>query len=369
MIVLEEITTRLASTEPGSDRFGYNPAAHGVAGGEMGQENHVVTSAARGGRLNPSWSQVVATTMRLWFQRHRGTAEGKELTARSRRLLFALSAIAAMAAGALITLAFTRDAPKAASPQPSFAAHNTSPTTLQIAAANRTQAAAWIASQILPSAIIGCDSEMCNSLQAAGVPAGRLYEFQPTTQDPLNATVVVATPAVRALFGARLSSVYAPLLIATFGTGAERVEVRGVWPGGTAAFNDSLRTDVSARIEAGDQLLTNKNVHASPAAQADLKDGTVDPRLLVTLSALAAKMPVQLIIFDDSSPGASAEVPLRGAEIGASSASGLSAIMGFLAAQRSDYLPSKYTIVRLKNGQSAVAVQFDAPGPLGLNGT
>jgi len=53
----------------------------------------------------------------------------------------------------------------------------------------------------------------------------------------------------------------------------------------------------------------------------------------------------------------------------ATSASGLTAIMGFLAAQRSDYLPSKYTIVHLNNGQSAVAVQFDAPGPLGLNGT
>jgi hypothetical protein len=344
-----------------------NPAAHGVAGGEMGQENHVVTSAAGGGRLNPSWSHVVVTTMRLWFERHRGTAQRKELTVRSRRLLIALSAIAAMAAGALLTLAFTQDGPKAASPQPSYAAN--SPSMLQIAAANRAQAAGWIADQILPSAIIGCDSEMCSSLQAAGVSAGRLYEFQPTTPDPLNATVVVATPAVRAQFGSRLESVYAPLLIATFGTGAEQVQVRGVWPGGTAAFDASLRTDLSARIEAGVQLLTNKNVHASPSAQADLKDGRVDPRLLVTLSALAAKMPVQLIMFDDSSPGASAEVPLRGADIGAASASGLSAIMGFLAAQRSDYLPSKYTIVQLQNGQSAVAVQFDAPGPLGLNGT
>jgi len=335
----------------------------------MGQENHVVTSAARGGRLDPSWSQVAVTTMRLWFERHRRTAQGKELTARSRRLLVALGAIAAMAAGALLTLAFTQDTPKAANPQPSYAAHNTTPTMLQIATANRASAAAWIAQQILPSAIIGCDSAMCSSLQAAGVPAGRLYEFQPTTPDPLNATVVVATPAVRAQFGPRLDSVYAPLLIAAFGTGGERVEVRGVWPGGTAAFNASQRTDLSARIEAGDQLLTNKNVQASPAAQADLQDGNVDPRLLVTLSALAAKMPVQLIIFDDSSPGASAEEPLRGAEIGAAPPSGLSAIMGFIAAQRSDYLPSKYTIVHLNNGQSAVAVQFDAPGPLGLNGT
>jgi hypothetical protein len=369
MIVLEEITTGLAAQDQDQTALVYNPAAHGVAGGEMGQENHVVTSAARGSRLDPSWGQVAVTTVRLWFQRHGRTAKGKQLTARSRRLVFALSAIAAMALGALVTLAFTQAGQNAASPQPSYASHNTTPTLLQIAAANRAQAAAWIADQILPSAIIGCDTEMCNSLQAAGVSAGRLYQFQPTTPDPLNATVVVATPAVRAQFGSRLESVYAPLLIATFGTGAEQVQVRGVWPGGTAAFNASLRTDLSARIEAGHQLLTNKNVQASPSARADLLAGQVDPRLLVTLSALAAKMPVQLIIFDDSSPGASAEVPLRGAEIGAASASGLSAIMGFLAAQRSDYLPSKYTIVQLQNGQSAVAVQFDAPGPLGLNGT
>jgi hypothetical protein len=336
----------------------------------MGEENHVLTPAAgRDSKLDPSWAQVAVTTMRLWFERHGRTGKARQQLARSRRLLFALSAIAAMALGALVTLAFTQNEQKAATPQPSYAAHNTTSTMLQIAAANRAQAAAWIAKQILPSAVIGCDPEMCSVLEAAGVSAGRLYEFQLSTPDPLNASVVVATPAVRNQFGSRLASVYAPLLLATFGTGPEHVDVRAVEPGGTAAFDASLKTDLSARVEAGVQLLTNKNVHATPAARAALQNGQVDPRLLVTLSALAAKMAVQLIIFDDSSPGASAEVPLRGAEIGTATASGLSAIMGFLAAQRADYLPSTYTIVHLHNGQSAVAVQFDAPGPLGLNGT
>jgi hypothetical protein len=335
----------------------------------MGEENHVLAPAARDSRLDPSWARVVATTMRLWFERHRRTGKAREQLARSRRLLFALGALAAMALGALVTLALTQNEQKTATPRPSYVAHNTTPTMLQIAAANRAQAAAWIAKQILPSAVIGCDPEMCSVLEAAGVSAGRLYEFQLSTPDPLNASVVVATPAVRNQFGPRLASVYAPLLIAAFGTGPEHVDVRAVEPGGTAAFNATLRTDLSARIEAGDQLLTNRNVHATPAARAALQGGQVDPRLLVTLSALAAKMAVQLIIFDDSSPGASAEIPLRGAEIGAATASGLSAIMGFLAAQRSDFLPSTYTIVHLQNGQSAVAVQFDAPGPLGLDGT
>ncbi len=334
----------------------------------MGEENHVLTPEARDGRQNPPWSQVAATTLRLWFERHSRGGKGRQQSAR-RRLVLALSAVAAMAVGAFVTLAFTQEGEGSAAPRPSYAAHGTTPDQLQIAMANRAQAAAWIAQQVLPSAVIGCDPEMCSALQSAGVSAGRLYPFQPGTPDPLNASVVAATLAVRNQFGARLASVYAPLLIASFGTGPERVDVRVVEPGGTAAFDASQKTDLSARVEAGKQLLTNKNIRTSPAARTDLLDGMVDPRLLVTLSALAARMPVQLVLFDDSSPGASPEVPLRGAEIGAFTAAGLSAIMGFLAAQRADFLPSIYRIVTIQGGRSVVAVRFDAPGPLGLNGT
>ena len=334
----------------------------------MGEDNHVLTSAARDSRLNPSWSQVAATTMRLWFQRHSRNGKGRQPSARGRRVVLALSAIAAMAVGALVTLGLTHQGQKSPSPQPSYAAPSASPNQLQIAAANRAAAATWVAQQVLPSAIIGCDPEMCNSLQAAGVSAGRLYVFSPSTQDPLDATVVVATLAVRNQFGSRLVSVYAPWLIASFGTGPERVDVRVVEPGGTTVFNASLQADLAARIQAGEQLLSNKNVHASAAARSELQAGMVDPRLLATISALAYRMPVQLLVFDDSSPGVSTEVPLRGAEIGAATASDLSAIMGFLAAQRSDYLPSSYRIVTIHGGQSVVAVRFDAPGWLGLNG-
>ncbi len=335
----------------------------------MGEEHHALTSAPRDGRLDPPWSQVARTTFRLWFERHTRKGKARPERARGRRLVVALSAVAAMALGALVTLAVTQPAQKAAAQQPTSPARSTIPTQLQMAAATRAQAAAWIARQILPGAVIGCDAQMCGALLAAGVSAGRLYEFSPATPDPLNATVVVATLAVRNQFGARLAAVYAPQLLATFGTGPEHIDVRVVEPDGTAAFEASLKADQSERISAGEQLLTNKNVHASPAARADLLDGMVDPRLLVTLSALAAKMPVQLVIFDDASPGASPEVPLRGAEIGTSTAADLSAIMGFLAAQRSDYLPSNFRIVTIAGGQSVVAVQFDAPGPLGLNGT
>jgi hypothetical protein len=323
--------------------------------------------ATRGRRqLDPSWPTVAATTVRLWLERH-GNG-GRRSTSRRRRGVLVLSAVVAMAVGAFITLAFTHQGqPKVPTATPSNAAPNTNQ--LQLAAANRKQAATWVAQQVLPGTVIGCDPEMCAALEAARVPAASLYEFQPTTPDVLNAAVVVATPAVRSQFGARLATVYAPQLIASFGSGADRIDVRYVVPGGAAAYQASLATDRSSRITAGQLLLTNKNVKASAQARNALLAGDVDPRLLVTLGILAHKMPVQLVIFDDSSPGASSTVPLRGAEIGAATSADLSTMLAFLAAQRSPYLPAVYQLAKSVSGQSVVLVQFDAPAPLGLGGS
>ena len=92
--------------------------------------------------------------------------------------------------------------------------------------------------------------------------------------DPLGSLLVVATPVIRNQFGTRLASVYAPLVIASFGSGAERVDVRYVAPGGTAAFESQLAADRKNRIAAGEQLLTNKHVQASAAARQALAGRT-----------------------------------------------------------------------------------------------
>jgi hypothetical protein len=318
-------------------------------------------------RLEPSWPTVAATTLRLWLQRH--TRGGKRPTSRRQRGVLALSAVAAMALGALVTLAFTRQGPPATTARPSDAAQSTTssqPGQLQIAAANRHQAAAWIASQVLPGTDIECDTLMCSALQAAGISPGNLLVMSTTTQDPLGSSVIVATPAVRNQFGPRLTSVYAPLLLAQFGTGAERIEILYVAPGGSAAFNKSLAADRAARISWGGQLLANKRVQASAAARDALLAGNVDPRLLITLSALAGEMPVRLVAFNDSSPGAA--VPLHGAELSASAPTGLSAIQAFLAAQRSQYKPSQVGKVQIAGGQPVITVQYNAPGWMGLSG-
>jgi hypothetical protein len=329
----------------------------------MGEQHHGVMPGTSG---DPSWATVVVTTLRLWLQRH--THRGRRPSSRRQRGVLVLSAAAAMALGALVTLAFAHQgeqAQKASSVQSADPAQST-PSALQTAAANRNQAADWIAQQMLPSVLIGCDPLMCQALETANVSASRLSMVQPSAPDPLGVEVIVATPALRSQFGPRLATVYAPLVLASFGSGAQQIDIRYLAPGGTAAFEASLASDRSARIAAGQQLLSNKNVQASAQARGALLAGNVDPRLLITLGLLAHEMHVQLVIFDDPSPGVSTAVPLRGAEIGASSSAGLSAMLAFLN-QQTTYQPSHFSQIRIASGQ-VVTMQYDAPGPLGMNG-
>jgi hypothetical protein len=88
------------------------------------------------------------------------------------------------------------------------------------AAAARQQAAAWVARQVSADAIVACDPAMCAVLQGRHVAAGRLLVLSPARAAPLGSDLVVAAPAVRSQFGARLTAVYAPVTLATFGSGA-----------------------------------------------------------------------------------------------------------------------------------------------------
>ena len=56
---------------------------------------------------------------------------------------------------------------------------------------------------------------------------------------PIRSTLdlVVATADIRAQFGGRLASVYAPAVIASFGSGSARIDIRWVYPGGAAKYH------------------------------------------------------------------------------------------------------------------------------------
>jgi hypothetical protein len=262
-------------------------------------------------------------------------------------VLGALGAAAGVAAVTLAVVALTRPGPDPAS-----------------AAANQAQAAAWVAQQVSPGTVVSCDPATCGQLRSDGFPAARLLTLGPATRDPLGSGVVIGTSAVRDQFGTRLDMVYAPLVLAGFGSGANRVEVRATAPDGVAALEATVSAQQASARSAGQQLLRNRTVQASPAARQDLLEGRVDARLLANLSVLSSQWPIRLVAFDDAPPGASPEVPLRGVQLRATSAAGRSGILAFLRAQRGMYRPAVAGTTSDGSGQSVVTARFDAPDPM-----
>jgi hypothetical protein len=232
-----------------------------------------------------------------------------------------------------------------------------------------------VASQVSADAIVACDPAMCAVLQAGGAPAARLLVLSPSRADLLGSDVVVATVAVRNQFGARLAAVYAPVTLASFGGGAARIDVRAVAPDGGAAYRVQLAADVRDRRAAGAVLLHNPRIRAAGAAAAALAGGRVDARLLVTLAALAALHPVDIVSFGGGGRGASAGVPLRSADImavtsgrGTAQPASLQAMLAFFRAQQPPYLPPSLHTVRIAPRRTVLQIGYRVPGPLGLLG-
>lgn len=322
---------------------------------------------AQAQRPEPSWPTVIATTVRLWVDRH--PVAGMKVTS-WRLLALILGAVVVLSGTIAGIVVGTESTSSAALHHPASAPPSSGlqpPTSLQAATATRNTAARWVADQVGTSAIVACDPAVCAALQASGITAGRLLMLGTSAPDPLGSDLVVATSAVRTQFGARLASVYAPAIIASFGSGAGRIDIRAVAPDGTAAYDSALAADRTARAAAGRQLIGNRRVTMPATVKAMLRAGQVDSRLLAMIVALSAQKPLRILNFGDPSPGASAAVPLRSAEIapahaGKRAAARLRAMLSFLHQQRMPFLPMRAVLIR----KSALRIEYAAPSPLGL---
>lgn len=237
----------------------------------------------------------------------------------------------------------------------------------------RKDAAAWIASQVGGNIIVACDAVMCSDLAQDKFPAGNLNVLQPTSPDPYGSVLVIATADIRNQFGSRLASVYAPEVIASFGTGTNRIDIRVVAKQGPAAFRTALRADLAARRSTGTELLHNNRVTASPSARALLAAGRVDLRLLATIGFLAGQQPVDIAGFATSAPGGSAGLPLRFAYLAASnpaahttSSAYVHALLAIVTREVPPFVPLNLGTVRLPDGQEVLRIEFAAPSPTGL---
>jgi hypothetical protein len=290
-------------------------------------------------------------------------------SARRWQLTGMLVAIAVVACAVAIAMAMRHS--------PALRAHRTARNSgsqeISAEIAIRAGAAAWVAGQVGHNVEIACDSAMCSDLAQHGFPPGNLNVLQPTAPDPYGSELVIATASVRSQFGAKLATVYAPEVIASFGTGANRIDVRLVASDGPAAFAHALRADLLARKSSGAELLRNPKVGTSAVARAQLAAGQVDLRLVTTLAFIAGQEPLDIVDFGSIAPGAGPGVPLRFADLAETdpaarmtAAAYSRALLALVRAQQPPYVPLSVGLVRLNTGQTVLRIEFGAPSLLGL---
>jgi len=308
-------------------------------------------AAGRPPAAEPSWGRVLATTIKLWAVR--------QVTVRRWRTVAVVAAMAVVTVAVLaVSGVFAGTAAPAA---PARAASTPSPAKVAPpgAAPQQAAAAAWIAGQLSSDAIIACDPAMCAALQAQGVAASRLMPLTPRAPSPRGAAVVV----ISAPAATQLTEAYAPAVIASFGSGAARIDVRAAEPGGAGAYQTALRADLAARMSAGSQLLRNHRIRFTAQDAAQLRAGEVDTRLLATLAALSSQYSFSVAAFGDASPGVA--VLYRDVTITGTSQS-IAGALALVKAQVPPYLPGQAAMTQLATAPAVLSIEFAAPSPLGL---
>ena len=237
-------------------------------------------------------------------------------------------------------------------------------------AAARTRAINWILQQVSRADIVACDPQFCQDLLGKD-PSANVLTLGSGANDPLGSTLVVATAAIRAQFGGRLESVYAPAVIASFGKGPAEIDILWDYPGGTAKYRSDLQAGLSYRKTAGAQLLTNSQITVSPTARAQLLGGDIDPRLPQLLAIMADIHPVDIVGFLDQSPGGGPASLLRAVDLATvdsrahmTRAAYLGWIKSFIETQRSQYLPVWEQQAAPGTGQTVLQIAYGAPSPL-----
>jgi hypothetical protein len=287
------------------------------------------------------------------------------------RAAVVLASIVLVAGGGL---ALILALPGASSRQPAGSHAGTShPRTSQELAAEaaaRTQAVAWILQQVSRAAVVSCDPQVCTDLASRGFPSANLLTLGPESTDPLGSELVVATAAIRAQFRSHLA-VYAPAIIAGFGSGTARIDIRWAFAGGAKGYRAAEHRDLRARKTADAQLLTNRQVTLSATARAQLHSGDIDPRVPLLIVAMAASHPVHIVDFGGQAPGGGPASLLRSVDLATADSAAhltrtayLAWLHRFIDVQRAQYRPAWSRPVTLGTGQTVLRIGYDAPSPL-----
>jgi len=218
---------------------------------------------------------------------------------------------------------------------------------------------------------VGCDPQVCAELIKQRFPAGDVLRLGPESNDPSGCGLVVVTPAIQAQFGNRLASVFAPAIIASFGSGNAKIDIRLVFPGGTRGYRAVQQTYQRDRKAADRQLLTNSRIKLSATARRQLLSGDIDPRLPMLIATMVQRHPVHIVGFGGSSPGGGPASLLRWVDVarvnrGAhlTPAAYLRWMQSLVHVQRAEYRPARSAQISSSAGLTVLRIEYLAPSPL-----
>jgi len=218
----------------------------------------------------------------------------------------------------------------------------------------------WIVQNVPTDRRLIVDDALWVDLVAAGVSTNRLVGYTTFDADTevgvrpehgwQDYDVAVSLESVRA-FPDRYPEVSAALrssvVLAVFGAGEDRVEVRKIvpeGPDGIAMASAASGHDAAAAAEAGAELARNPSVELTPAARRALVAGEVDQRIMTMLVAVAADRPVSVSSFISDPAETGTGAPYRSVELRAPSDGDARAIRRLLADQAPPHRPSEIEI-------------------------
>ena len=209
----------------------------------------------------------------------------------------------------------------------------------------------WVTSQTGPTTVVVADVLDRAELRTAGFPAARLRtptdpavsgELQLIAQRPGSAVVPCPPGAV--------------LASTPSGSGGAPAVVCG-------AITPATAVEAKVRARLGSALTTNTALKLEPAAADQLRDGHIDPRLMLTLAALTSAHRVGVAAFPAvplDAPGALRRVVVLSAFDGTAPASS-ALLKTWLAGQQPPFAPGSVTA----DGPDLV-LSYPVPSPTGL---
>jgi hypothetical protein len=200
--------------------------------------------------------------------------------------------------------------------------------------------------------------------------ASRLRVQWPGSGNLSGCDIVVATPVLQSQLGSKLDSVYAPGIIARFGSGDRQIVIRAAAPHGAAVYRSAFATDLTERKAAGATFAYNGRASAelSTVEKKQLAGGRIDSRLMVLVADLETRHLVRVEAFGDASPGVTeTTAPLRSADLAITSNAVKQSLLTEIKEEAKhwpQYRPAHVHTLPLPTGQMTLRIEFAAPGPL-----